>query len=961
MALIPTSTAIVQSFAGALYGKQIGSVTMKAVSSDINSLGLNTTLNSYFSYSFGTMTAAQVADMMVTNLGIVDGKANAVAYVVGQLNAAKPAVWGQTLSGILTAFSSLTADATYGAAATAWNTKVEAAAAYTGAADVSISEIVSVFPLTTSLTDVVVGSSGSDTINAFDGFLGLKSDGTPVYLNTLNGSDVIDGGAGNDTINVSTTIAAAYTLPTSVTVKNVETLNLQTDAQVITKADVSTWTGLQTVNVKMTGTAAALTDLTTKGNVTSVTVTNVASAGITDSVDPLVVGLPAADTLATVTATGVAGLTTVTSDAAKTINLTSSNGGATVVATAPLAGRSIAFNLSKVTAGTLTDTTATAVAVDSNGLATGATGNTVAALTTAAAKTVSLTGASPLTITADTLDSKVVITSTNTGGVTLTQALTANQQFIGASSSGNDTIEVATAFTTAITTGAGNDKVTYGGPAGTGGSIDAGDGADTIVMTPAIAATATASTTFAGTVSGFEVLELSAATGAATAIDMANADGINYLTVNGVASGNALTVTNAAADFTIKQKALTAAASSIALKDATGTADNVNFVYSAADGFADTAATTVNGVESVKVTFVDANATIDTTAYTASIAGDAIKTVTLSGVATATFTNTSTTITSLDASGLAGILSGAPTVVKGLTWTTGAFAADATVKGSALGDNTINFSATTGKAVTYTGGAAVDTITIGANTKNNSFALGGGDNVLSAGSATGNNTVTLSSDKTAANSTGSAGNKIVLGNGNNTVTDTGTKGAYVELGTGANTVTLGTGNDFVKVAGASAGANVIDISAGGNDTIVFSGPAVAAGYYTTITGFGTGDKLDVAALTANASTVTPLGAKISLGGAASFANYLDAATATDLSALNTASAATIKWFQYAGNTYVVVDDVRMATVDATGSGNDSVDTVTFQDGIDSVICLTGLVDLSASTVASDVITYVAVA
>lgn len=959
MALIPTSTAIVQSFAGALYGKQIGSVTLKAVSSDINNLGLNTTLNSYFSYSFGSMTAAQVADLMVTNLGIVDGKANAAAYVVGQLNAVKPAVWGQTISGILAAFSSLTSDATYGAAASAWNSKIEAAAAYTGAADVSISEIVSVFPLSISQTDSIPGTAGNDIVNAFDGYLGLNGT-TPVYLNTLNGSDAIDGGAGNDTINVSTTIAAAYTLPTSVTVKNVETLNLQTDAQAIAAADVSNWVGLQTVNVKMTGTAAALTALTTKGNVTSVTIDNVASAGVTDSGAAETALAPAADTLSTVTVKNVAGLTTVTSDAAKTINLTSSNGGATVVAVAPLnlSGRSIAFNLSKVTAGTLTDATATAVTVDSTGLATGASANTVAALTTGAAKAVSLTGASPLTITADTLDSKVVITSTNTGGVTLTQALTANQQFNGTASSGADTISVPTAFATAITTGAGNDTVTYAGPAATGGSIDAGEGSsDTIKMTAAIAATATASTTFAGTVAGFEVLELSAATGAATAIDMANADGINSLVTNGVASGNALTVTNAAAGFTYTSKALTAAASSIALKTATGTDDTVNLVYTSADGFSDTAATTVTAVENLNIKFTDSDGTVNTNSYSASITGTTLAKVTLSGNVGATLVNTDTTITSVDATALAGLtaasLSASPPYLIGLTWTSGALAAAADIKGSTTGKNTVTFSAAT-KAVTYTGGAGDDVITA-SNNNNNVVSLLGGDNQLTAGN--GNNTVTLSSDKAVAVDGGATGNKIVLGNGNNTVTDTGTKGAYVQLGTGANTVTLGSGNDFVKI-GAAAGVNVIDVGSG-TDTVIINGIQTAAGYYTTITGFGVGDKLDLAATTTTASAVTPLGAKITLGPVASFANYLDAATATDLSTSTgtsgspvAASAAVIKWFQFSGNTYVVVDN-------ATVANYNSSDTVTFQDGVDSVICLTGLIDLSTSTVASDVITVVA--
>ena len=71
-----------------------------------------------------------------------------------------------------------------------------------------------------------------------------------------------------------------------------------------------------------------------------------------------------------------------------------------------------------------------------------------------------------------------------------------------------------------------------------------------------------------------------------------------------------------------------------------------------------------------------------------------------------------------------------------------------------------------------------------------------------------------------------------------------------------------------------------------------------------------------------------------------------------------AGASLLKWFQFGGNTYIVVDNDTLDAV--TGTAND---TPTFQDGIDSVICLTGLIDLSASTIAAgtDVIAYVAVA
>ncbi len=80
---------------------------------------------------------------------------------------------------------------------------------------------------------------------------------------------------------------------------------------------------------------------------------------------------------------------------------------------------------------------------------------------------------------------------------------------------------------------------------------------------------------------------------------------------------------------------------------------------------------------------------------------------------------------------------------------------------------------------------------------------------------------------------------------------------------------------------------------------------------------------------------------------AAFADYLAAATAAVIA---DAGAATMKWFQFAGNTYIVVDNSTDGTPD--------VDTNGFENGVDSVVRLTGLVDLALSTTAADVLTIV---
>ena len=79
MAAIPTfesqNTLLVQQFANALYDAQVGSVTMDAVLADITTAGsADAVFNSYYSFSYGDDTTANVAAMMVANLNIVDGE-----------------------------------------------------------------------------------------------------------------------------------------------------------------------------------------------------------------------------------------------------------------------------------------------------------------------------------------------------------------------------------------------------------------------------------------------------------------------------------------------------------------------------------------------------------------------------------------------------------------------------------------------------------------------------------------------------------------------------------------------------------------------------------------------------------------------------------------------------------------------------------------------------------------------
>lgn len=736
------------------------------------------------------------------------------------------------------------------------------------------------FTLTTGV-DTVAGTAGNDTINANPG---------ASNANTFTALDNIDGGAGTDTLNVTeigAAGAASYVLNAAATVKNVEVLNYTVASDNIgddVTADVSAWTGLTTANIVISGTDAPVTGLTTKGNVTTATINGATTAAITDS------AAAGSDKLATVTLVDTTGLATITSDAVTSLTLNGASGGATVTAAA--GARALALNLNNVTGGTVTDAEATTLNVSSSGTKTTAVTLTAAKATTvtvdaavattitdvniAAATSLTVKGAGATTVSA--LSTVTALTSVDasasTGGLTLGAAIGTGVTFTGGA--GNDSVIVG-ATTKAITTGGGDDTVTVAGTAalGTGGSIDAGEGTDTLKFsTYANAVTASATSTFEGTVSGFERLELSgvnAATGAV--INLANLDDINYVTlsatntdtttISGMNSGGTIA-------FTANQTAGKDATVAIT-NAATGTTDVLNVVLSKATALAAVELIAAD-VETVNVTSTETATTLlGTVTHALELNATAAKSLNVSGNAGVTFGTLTgaTALTSIDASG----------VTTGLvSLTTAALAGAATIKGGA-GANTIVATAAT-KAVTYEGGAKVDTITI-----NNAQA-----NVINTG----------------------AGNDVIV------------------VGTGANTINAGDGDDSITI-GASIGLNTINVGAG-TDTLILSAAPSAGGAYASVTGMGVNDKIDFSAFANDAGALAAgaLGAKITLGGAAGFANYLDAAAAGTAGGTNAA----FGWFQLNGNTYVVLDNSNANT---------------FQDGADAVVELVGLVDLSTAT------------
>lgn len=162
--------------------------------------------------------------------------------------------------------------------------------------------------------------------------------------------------------------------------------------------------------------------------------------------------------------------------------------------------------------------------------------------------------------------------------------------------------------------------------------------------------------------------------------------------------------------------------------------------------------------------------------------------------------------------------------------------------------------------------------------------------------------------------------------GNMTVTLNANKASYIG-GSGNDTVTIGVLNQAASINVGS-----------GNDQLKLNGVQTTKLGFVSVTGMsaGTGDKIDFSAAKAGGvgnSIQTTLGAKLSTQ--LSLDAYLDAATAGDGS-----TTAILTWFQFGGDTYVVQDTSTNGTFDV---------------GKDSVVKLSGTLDLATSTIASGVL------
>ena len=831
MALFPTNATQIQTFATALYGVQVGSTTLAQVNNDIlSSGGLNNALNAYYTASFGTATTASVAQTIATNVGL-GTDTNAVAFITAQLNAAAPAARGAAVIALLDNFLNTTTG-TYATAATAFNATVATAVAYTGTANVAagtanlvVAPAPSVFALTSGI-DILTGTSGDDSFVA-----NVANDNTgTATVETLTALDNITGGAGNDKLTYVTVGATAFP---AATISGVETYKMISDGAATMDLSGTSFSGVNAAEVQATGDAVAVTG---KSNLTSVIVTGTPT---TVAVDDSGSATTTADKLTSVSVNGNTGAVTVGGIAAvdsfSTLSLANSASNATITATAGT--RALTVNLDAVTGGTITDAEATSLVVNTTGTASSGftlteakaktvtlndtVKTTIVDVNIAAATSLTVTGAGATKISATTTVTALTsIDSTgSTGGLTVTPAIGNSVTFVGGP--GKDSVKIG-ATTKTISLGAGDDTVVINAVSALGGgSVNGGDGTDTLEFnTFANAVTASAGTTFAPTVTGFEKLKLSGVNAAAAAIDLDNLNAINYVTFSAT-NTETISLNNLGDAGTVAITASQTAAKPLTITMKNNTASDVlNLVLSKDTATATTEIVAAN-VETVNLTLTESDVAAD------GLAGN------ITHAATLTLANATSLIASGNAGATLGTISGTKftnidfsgQTASGalVSFTTDALTTASTIKGGA-GANTIVASAAT-KAITYIGQDKVDTITIN-NGKDNAVNLGGGNDSYTGG--TGNETIN-----------GGAGNDTIA------------------AGTGADIITGGTGNDTITFV---ANAN--------------------RGTYATLTDASAGDVLNFADL----GTETFASTKITLAATASFSDYLDQATTGDGSA-----------------------------------------------------------------------------
>lgn len=519
----------------------------------------------------------------------------------------------------------------------------------------------------TTGTDAINGTAGNDTINGG----ALAADGV-TGANTLNALDSINGGAGVDTLVLDST---GNKNNLTGTITNVENLTYVGSGAAINgdaNIDLANFSNKFTLS-QTADTAVAVINV--KGQ-------TLAMNKVADTTT-LTATFDAAQTSATLVNTAAldTALFSVSGTKLDTINVSTD-------ATKATTGKLTVTDTGNTTKTfNITATAAAAVEVEST-----------------ANENINVSGAGLVTLTTTTTTPTKTLSSVNsTGGVTYAVDLVA-QQFTGGA--GKDTVQFG-ATTKAQTLGAGDDKATISADLGTGGSIDAGDGTDTLQMTATLADSLDANTNFNAKVSNFEKLALT--TVGTESLDLANLDALNYVSLAGQTGAGGFTLNNYVSGGTLEITDTAGKATAVVKDAATNTTDVFNVVATAAAS-KNVGTVVVANVETVNINADDtaaAPAKDGSVKHTMTLTADKATKVVITGDAAVNLTLTgSTKVATIDASANEAGITTNLSVASGITLT-----------GTAKADTI-----TLGQLSVVTGGSGKDAYTLTTPTNGNTYA-----------------------------------------------------------------------------------------------------------------------------------------------------------------------------------------------------------------------------------------------
>jgi len=836
-----SSAATVSFMQQALFGGAAGNAVYSTGISEVASGGA-----SAYAISLGNNFSAldsPLATTVLTNLGITSTSIASASYTLlqtalTQAFAAFPTARGQVVLNLCKILSGLESDATYGTAATAFNTAIVSNVSYSAstsntssrALDPAAAPAGQTFTLTTGvdISGVLASASGSTSTAGGDTFNAILGTGA-----TLNTFDNINGGALTDTLNLIDSTAAAFAVPSGAILAGFETVNLNRSAAAaatsigVTVIDTTFGTGVKTLNVSETGlaqTAAAASVTLASAETVSVVSTGATKFNGVTVADTTAVAATTGSTLKTVTIQG--GSTTANAiwgNAVTTVNLNDTGAVATVV-NAAAGTRAVTVNTTGTAAiGGFTDAQATTLNINSNGTAAMALGtftaakattvnyassaiaNTSLTLTAAAATTLNVSGTKVATmtmagntvlatvnvtgsagLTTDFTAGATVVSLLDTTGTTGKSVVTLNTSTAVNGGAGADFITVANTQR-AISLGLGNDQATVSVTAlAAGGSIDGGGGIDELVLTNADAVTLstvnTNQTAWKAAVTGFEVLNIGTQTGSTVS---ATGAGSTFTTVKMTSAAAAQVLSNVSSGQTVEM-VFGAAGTSVTTNTLTGGADTLTVklggdLSAVGRSFG---AFSLPGVETVNIVTADTNTTFAGTVALATLTDANATSIVVSGNNGLQLIHTGTALYNFDASGL----------TKGaVNFTAAVLTTDTVVKGSATGGDYLNFAAVTAKvnatetagtnivvgsatvANTVTGGTGADTIYGGAAA--DVINGGGGNDLIFADAITAAGevqTITFTTNNATASATVTVGGVAVAISNTSTPTETST-------------------------------------------------------------------------------------------------------------------------------------------------------------------------------------------